>query len=374
MEENDIVFLKEQLLMKGLTDEELRKIRKYLKRQDYLQNDIIVNEGEESNELHLISKGEVSILKWDEDHLFQLPLGRLKEGNMFGEMSFMDASPRAATVKATKETTVWTLSRKDLESTSIEILTIVNKILTNIATINIVRLRESNKSYIVNLRAGLRKLQRRNEIGELLLISLLFLGLFRYLDFELHRWVPQLPLSEYDWSYWFLTVIPIIIIVKSFHIYFDEIGLTFRHWKKTLMQSLSVIAGGIISLLLLKWVLNNLVYESVGKYFINPANQPVNLLLFPLYFAYCCVNELIGRGLLISSFRRFLEEETGKRSVILSACVMGLIQLPVGIRSAAVAFVSSLILGYIFLWQKTLLGVVFIHAVIGFFALYLGLI
>jgi CRP/FNR family cyclic AMP-dependent transcriptional regulator len=60
------------------------------------KGDMIVKEGEQFTSLYLILKGTVIITKTD----FQSPLGKLRAGQVFGEMSFLSKKPRYSSVIA----------------------------------------------------------------------------------------------------------------------------------------------------------------------------------------------------------------------------------------------------------------------------------
>ena len=103
---------------------------------------------------------------------------------MFGEMSFMDGSPRSTTIETTKKTVVFGLSRQDLEELQGKagLQDIYNKIISNIAIININRLRSSNETQVKTLRTSLRRFQVRQGMGKFLIFSLLAFGIVNLLS------------------------------------------------------------------------------------------------------------------------------------------------------------------------------------------------
>lgn len=64
----------------------------------YKDGDVIVKEGAESRVMYVIQSGNVKVVKKSGDS--EAVLAVLNEGDMFGEMSLLDAKPRSATVKA----------------------------------------------------------------------------------------------------------------------------------------------------------------------------------------------------------------------------------------------------------------------------------
>lgn len=70
----------------------------------YKDGDVIVQEGTESREMYVIQSGQVKVVKGSGNT--EAVLAILKDGDMFGEMSLLDAKPRSATVKALGEARV----------------------------------------------------------------------------------------------------------------------------------------------------------------------------------------------------------------------------------------------------------------------------
>src|SRR5262245_37309174 len=69
---------------------------------------VIVREGEPGNHLYLIVSGSVRICKRF-DQPAQVELARLNPGDFFGEMCILETLPRAATVQAASDTTLYAL-------------------------------------------------------------------------------------------------------------------------------------------------------------------------------------------------------------------------------------------------------------------------
>lgn len=65
------------------------------------ENQILMKEGDLSHSMYWVQKGELMVTKKDGDK--DIVLGYLKSGELVGELSFLDESPRSATVKAVTE-------------------------------------------------------------------------------------------------------------------------------------------------------------------------------------------------------------------------------------------------------------------------------
>ncbi len=63
--------------------------------------DYLLREGERSDAMYLLQKGSLAVIKRSINHEGQI--GTLYAGELVGEMSFLDKSPRSASVKAISE-------------------------------------------------------------------------------------------------------------------------------------------------------------------------------------------------------------------------------------------------------------------------------
>lgn len=360
-QKENIEYLKGQTLLEGLTDDELRKISKFFKKKEFLTNDVIIDEEDETTELYLILEGEVSIWKLDEEGLFNLPLGKLQPGNIFGEMSFMDGSPRSSTIEASNKTTLLELSREDLNKAREELSDIANKIISNIAIININRLRASNATHVKTLRTSLKKFQSRQKSG---IFAIYFMLIAAFLTFLYVIFNPHLAFfgkAIENWSYWTLLLSTTFILIKSFHFYLDELGVTLNSLKKSFFETLPILAVGIPAIYM-------------GSLFItkttNVQSQPNWPLYILLYLFYCIAFEFIVRGVFQLSIQKFFEDEIGWKSIFLAACFASFIPFDAYLYTGLSAFIFfyflfNLGLGWIFFHQKNLLGVILIHFFIG---------
>ncbi len=128
-------FLKSHALFGGLTEEEIKMIRPFLKTEHYKKGETIVAEGSRGAKLYFIYSGSVEIVKKvntsDPTRLRQI--ATLGIGNTFGEMELIDVQPCIATVRALEDTSVLTLNNLDLYKISKKNLKTYTIILLNLA-------------------------------------------------------------------------------------------------------------------------------------------------------------------------------------------------------------------------------------------------
>lgn len=114
-----------------LNDEDLSIVAKVLKEKDFKTGTTVFKEGEDGQSLYIIKKGEVKACKaTPEGDLLTLTLH--KDGDIFGEMSFLDGRPRSATIVAIAETKVYVLEKGDFENLVDNHPRLIYKMLKNI--------------------------------------------------------------------------------------------------------------------------------------------------------------------------------------------------------------------------------------------------
>jgi len=91
-----------------LTDEERTEFLSFCEKKVFLTDQEIIRKGENSRDLFLIQQGAATASdNWDED---SVPLAIFSEWDVFGEMAFLEGSPRSATVIATEDSVLYSMS------------------------------------------------------------------------------------------------------------------------------------------------------------------------------------------------------------------------------------------------------------------------
>jgi CRP-like cAMP-binding protein len=342
--------LKQQSLLQGLSDEQLRYLYEHSQEEKFLPNELIIEEGEHTTDVYLILEGEINILKWDEEHTSEVLIGHLRKGEAFGEMSFMDNSPRSTTIKASKPVILLKLTKEVLSS----IKDILSQIYANIALLNINRLRVSNRIYVRNLVQNQRLFQIRQNIGQFLiyqyLIFCLAVVLVEFLvpkDFQIY-----LP--------WLITLIPAIAMIKSYSFEISHFGLNVRHWPSVIFLSFFAVALTIGLL----YLLNRFLYFYAIPYSMLEWPLTKNILslsLWPFYALYCFSQEFIARGVLQTSLQEFLHDDKGYKALFITSIFLLFLFLPLDVHQAINLFLIGLPMGLLYLKQRSILGIFLIH-------------
>ncbi len=148
--------LKNNPLLKELTDEELKQVINVLKPKKVEAGKIIVEEGEEGDSLFLFEDGEVEVistLTLDYGGAMgqaEKSMARLdgKHIGFFGEMSLLTQAPRSATIRAITDCKLYELKKSDFEELSKQNPEIGYKLVKKMAQVMANRLRKMNSDIL----------------------------------------------------------------------------------------------------------------------------------------------------------------------------------------------------------------------------------
>ncbi|NOX20721.1 MAG: cyclic nucleotide-binding domain-containing protein [Nitrospirae bacterium] len=136
----DISALKEQILFKELSDDELKVIADRITEEHYPMGKMIFMEGEQTRGIYLIKKGKVEISKTTPDGWKQT-LAVFTDGHFFGELSVIeDKEEHGAIATAIETTDVFLLKKEDLqelEKSHPQIMYKIMKIIARVASRNV---------------------------------------------------------------------------------------------------------------------------------------------------------------------------------------------------------------------------------------------
>ena len=96
-------------LFRPFNRKDRRTLVERFRARDVERDEVIIRDGDETDGLYVVLSGEVEVRK--DGHL----LTRLKEGDLFGEISLLQKTPATATVMATRHTTLLRLPRTDFD-------------------------------------------------------------------------------------------------------------------------------------------------------------------------------------------------------------------------------------------------------------------
>ena len=141
-----------------LESDELRQVERIVHRRTYRPQETIVRQGAPGVGMYAIQSGAASVLLESEDGQV-IRLAELSDGQFFGEMSLLDASPRSASVAASERTEVIGFFRVDLMEIIAESPRLGYKIVYRLTLLMAQRLRETLLEFR-EAQAALRRLRK----------------------------------------------------------------------------------------------------------------------------------------------------------------------------------------------------------------------
>lgn len=139
--------LKETVLFREFSEEELDKLSTVLKEAFYPKGTLIWEEGSTEQGLQIIDYGKIKVTRMTQEGNRQV-LAVLKANKFFGELSILDGRAHSASMEALEDTKVFVLGKTEmdrlLEETPLTAFKIVREMTIAISEI----LREMNNKFI----------------------------------------------------------------------------------------------------------------------------------------------------------------------------------------------------------------------------------
>ena len=143
---------KQLTLFHGLTEDEFKKVANLFYYRRYTAGEYLFHEGNPGSALFYIKSGQVMIQKTIQDtpngEKHDIIIATLSEGNMFGEMSLMDDSPRSTDAVCSQDSEVLMLFRSEMQGLFKKVPVIGYKIMSNLAWILSGRLKGTNNDLV----------------------------------------------------------------------------------------------------------------------------------------------------------------------------------------------------------------------------------
>ncbi len=106
--------LKKISLFRDLTNDELKKVSKIIREATFKKGEMIWEEGNPEQGLHIIDTGKVRITRLTREGNKQV-LSVLKKNNFFGELSLLDGRSHSASAEALQKTNVFVIKKADMD-------------------------------------------------------------------------------------------------------------------------------------------------------------------------------------------------------------------------------------------------------------------
>jgi len=102
-------------LFSSLNEEELSNIEKHAVTRNFTKRTVLINEGDQTNSLYVITSGKVKIYCGDE-HGKEIIISTLGPGAYFGEVALIDDAERSASVMTMEDSSFLVISKEAFKS------------------------------------------------------------------------------------------------------------------------------------------------------------------------------------------------------------------------------------------------------------------
>ena len=176
------------------------------------------------------------------------------------------------------------------------------------------------------------------------------------------------------WLFLFLLVIPTSLSIKGLGFSLPDVGLTTKNWRVAITEST------FIFLLIIPFMFIAKMYVDSP---INPlfswgdlSDYSANQLWFYIisYLPHTFGQEFVARGVGIAFAIRILNDQKTMLPIFWVSIIFAAFHVHLSIGIATIPFCSSLLFGVVYRRHKTLIGVGYLHFLIGIAATAVGLI
>ncbi len=119
----------------------------YIDVTKYLVGEFVIKEGDVDRSLYIVSKGVLDVIALNHSK-HSVSLSKIGQGAVFGELGFLDAQPRSASVMTLSEAEVLKLTYESFERMREENLKLTNLLLYDLALILTFRFRSLTASIL----------------------------------------------------------------------------------------------------------------------------------------------------------------------------------------------------------------------------------
>jgi membrane protease YdiL (CAAX protease family) len=362
-----IAYFSNHELTKGLKKKSIEKFVKLLKLENYNQGDIIVEEGKEYESIRFLFHGEVDVLRTDGGDHKQYALTQLGPGATFGEMAFINAGASSATVQAKQSCTVFELSRSAIVDTKLYQI-----ILQNIALMQITRLKGANDRYIHSMQETIEKQREQNNFGRFYITTILLFGITSFIP-NTNDSSPAVQLWN-SWLFLFAILAPIVYLVRKQGSPVSSFGLTTKNAFKSALDALIVAIVMAPFAILAKIMMSETTEPLFTWKTMQDYTRGQFVLYLLTYIPHSAIQEFMTRGAIQGALHKFMSESHFMVPILITSSLFAVVHMHISLQFALLTFTISIIFGYVYYRQQSIIGTTILHYCLGVLAMSLGLL
>ncbi|RUR11157.1 cyclic nucleotide-binding domain-containing protein [Legionella sp. km772] len=369
-------------LFDTLNEKELSLCQEYLEEKEFAKDEYIIRQGDKDKDVYIITKGQVGVYKTKEGSSQEHQLSTLSVGDVFGELAFIDHAPRSTSIKTLVDTQLLHLSAahigKLIQHHSIY-WKLSQKILIKLSS----RIRYTNEVIVSSLEKELELKKTQVTAGNFMVLMLVMLTLFTYLLKGMSY------LTELLGTASMITTVAMLILFFIFWVSAKRTGypLSFfgfstQNWQAYFIESLLWTTPILLLMTLAKWLLisNVAKYSSIELFSLGhsavakPGTSTLTIVLmsFAYVFISSPIQEVLFRGGLQSCLQFFLQSKhRNLLANITTNLIFAMMHLILSYELAILVFGIGFFWGCLYQKQRTLVGVITSHILIGVWAFFI---
>jgi len=369
LSESRLLFFRSTPLLASLSDTDLRLLAFLVREVEIPAGDFVLREGDTGEDVFIVKDGELQVLKGDPGRALH-EIARLGVGASVGELALLDAGPRSASVRATRPTTLYAFSPREIAGADgpPELLRQLSRALAS-------RLRFTNEVTV-------RLLQLQVAAARFIAFIIFTLSIYAFALSVLTRYAARTASSTLvTVSLMFVMTAAVVNFVRRLGFPRGFYGLTVAGWRRAVAESLVATVAVCALIVVLKWVIlragassGHALFEPFAAMNTAASGQRSAawwLAMALLYTLHAPFQEFVVRGCLQGALQEFLRG-TYRQSVAVvgSNLIFSAFHLYLSLGFAIVTFLPGLLWGWLYRRHGTLVGVALSHVLIGLWAVF----
>ena len=369
-------------LMKGLTVAQVAALGSVCREQRFAPGELILREGEPDHFVYVLLDGLAQLTKNTSVGSDQVRMGELRSGDVLGELKIVDPQPSSASVVAVTRVTAVAIDL-DAFAHSPALADARATVLGNVGKVLAERLRARTIQGADSIQHELEEGRARAHAGRFIVLMFAMIATYQLAIAALVL-VPRTarpPNSILAFVFAIWTVIPVALSLRHNPFPLASYGLTIRAGGHIALQALIWTIPLLVLLLALKMALmrwapsmaDRPLFDPAALFAARPFDLAFYLLAILLYAIHAPLQEFVARAGLQGTLQHFIPVSPGSinwKAILISNLLFASAHCFIGLWFSLAAFVPGLFWGWMFARQRSIIGVMASHIVVGLWAIF----
>lgn len=366
-----ISFIKSIKLFKELNDEEIRQLFTIMTKKTYSAGEYIIREGEIDQTLLILESGKAEIIK-ERPPNPPFQIATVEPGETFGEMSLFEPIPRSASVKALEKSEVLIFDIRRVEN-------LYNKTLKGLGLKLSAVIRNTDQNLVALLEEKIEDFNLRTQASNLFIVMILSAAFYistEQVYIGIYKTLNSVAISAFGFGVITFQAIAAVLIIKKSKYPLSFYGLTLKNWPQEVYQAIMRTIPVLFLFTMIKWILITTIpkYHSAQLIELFPEKTEYSNLYLAfsiIYLLLIPLQEFVVRGCFQGCLRNFFVNRNRVLISILGSNLLFASEHAIKSMLFAIGvFFTGIFWGYLYEEQKSLVGVIISHAMIGIWAFF----